>query len=125
MSPAPADAPASSSAAGITREWPGAMVALGHSGLTGYQSDGGLFDVPANSWATGTNPAVDSVYLRILAANPAIDGNAANFAVDGADVDELAFQASRERTVRRRRSDHPAARAEQDRRPAGFGRQVL
>jgi len=87
--------PASSSAAGNTPEWPGAMAALGHSGLTGYQSDGGLFDVPANSWATGTDPAVDSMYLRILAANPAIEGNAQNFAVDGADVSELAFQASR------------------------------
>jgi hypothetical protein len=34
---------------------------------------------PPDSWSTGTNPAVNSHYLRILAANPAIKGKNYNF----------------------------------------------
>ena len=43
---------------------------------------------PSNSWATGTNPAVDSIYQRILGANPAIKGKSLNFAryEDGIDT---------------------------------------
>ncbi len=94
-SPASSDAAASSSA-DTGGEWPVAMAALGHSGLTGYQSGGADWsDEPANSWGTGTNPAVDSVYLRLLAVNPAIEGNVRNVAVDGSDVNDLPFQAGR------------------------------
>jgi hypothetical protein len=52
-------------------------------------------DVPQNSWATGTNPAVNSVYLRILARHPAVRGHAANLAQDGATVYDLMPQARR------------------------------
>lgn len=33
------------------------------------------FKTRANSWVTGTNPAVNSLYLRILALQPQISGN--------------------------------------------------
>ena len=42
-------------------------------------------EVRANSWATGTNPKVDSVYLTILAHNPAIKGHNSNYAEAGAE----------------------------------------
>jgi hypothetical protein len=45
--------------------------------------------VRANSWATGTNPAVNSVYLRILARNPAIKGHNVNLAHGSATVQDL------------------------------------
>src|SRR4029079_13719524 len=63
--------------------WPSAIAAIGHSGLTGYNSEGNGADARSNSWVTGTNPEVDSVYARILAHNPAVEGHATNLAVDG------------------------------------------
>jgi hypothetical protein len=76
--------------------YPSSIAVLGHSGATGYDSDPRhpRIDVPANSWATGTNPAVKSLYLRLLALNPAIRGNNVNFAQDGATVDDLMAQAT-------------------------------
>ena len=60
------------------------IVVLGHSGTTGYGSDpsnpGG--DVRENSWATGSNPAVDSIYRRLLATHPAMKGHATSLGVD-------------------------------------------
>ncbi|MFB7891729.1 hypothetical protein ACFC1I_05990 [Microbacterium sp. NPDC056044] len=73
--------------------WPSAIAAIGHSGLTGYDSGQPQVDARANSWATGDNPAVDSVYQRILAKNPAIEGHATNLAVDGSGVVDLLSQA--------------------------------
>jgi hypothetical protein len=77
--------------------YPSSIVVLGHSGATGRGSipGHGLRDAPENSWATGTNPAVKSVYSRILAVNPAIRGHAVNLAQDGATVTEFAAQARR------------------------------
>lgn len=74
--------------------YPGAMAVLGNSGATGYASNPARpgQDARANSWATGTNPAVKSVYGRILARNPAIRGHNQNFAQDGATLKELAGQ---------------------------------
>lgn len=74
--------------------YPSSIVAIGHSGLTGYDSDSSVpdTDVTANSWATGTNPDVDSIYLRVLAKNPAVKDHAANFAIDGSDVVSLLDQ---------------------------------
>jgi lysophospholipase L1-like esterase len=48
-----------------------------------------LKDCPQYSWSTGTNSAVDSQYLRILAANPAISGHAFNDAKSGATMVDL------------------------------------
>ncbi len=75
--------------------FPNAIVVMGHSGATGYDSNPlhpGV-DARANSWATGTNPAVNSIYRRILARNPAINGHTFNVAESGSDVNALMRQA--------------------------------
>ena len=74
---------------------PDSMVVIGHSGATGYNSDPADPDRDAteNSWATGTNPDVDSVYQRLLAVNPAIRDHNVNLAQDGSNVDALITQA--------------------------------
>jgi lysophospholipase L1-like esterase len=46
-------------------------------------------DCSANSWVTGTNPDVNSIYLRIRAVHPAIEGNAYNDAVGGEKMSDL------------------------------------
>jgi lysophospholipase L1-like esterase len=50
-------------------------------------------DCPSNSWSTGTNPQVNSLYQRILARNPAIAGNVANWATTAVSVSDLVRQA--------------------------------
>ena len=78
-----------------TTGYPSSIAVLGHSGATGEDSDPSQphVEIRANSWATGTNPAVNSVYLRILAKNPAIKGHHFNLAQAGATVDRLIVQA--------------------------------
>jgi lysophospholipase L1-like esterase len=49
-------------------------------------------DCPSKSWATGSNAAVNSIYLRIRAVNPTITGRAFNDARSGAKMDELPGQ---------------------------------
>lgn len=51
-------------------------------------------DCPTNSWSTGTNPAVGSLYQRILANNPAIAGHVANYAVTAVSASDLPRQAT-------------------------------
>ncbi len=65
------------------------------SGATGEDSDPKQpgVQVRENSWATGTNPAVKSLYLRLLAVNPKIEGHNFNLAQGGADVRKLYNQA--------------------------------
>lgn len=77
--------------------YPSSIVALGHSNLTGVRSDPQrpTGSVLANSWATGTNPTVNSLFLRILAVNPAIEGRAFNLAQNGALISALRGQATR------------------------------
>src|SRR4051812_9211369 len=53
-----------------------------------------LTDAPQNSWASGTTTSVNSVYLRIRAINPAINGNNLNHAVTGAKVAGINAQAA-------------------------------
>lgn len=81
-------------AAGLVA-YPDSIAVLGHSGATGESSDPKRphVEVRANSWATGTNPAVNSVYLRILAKNPRIKGHNLNLAQGGATVSRLLGQA--------------------------------
>jgi hypothetical protein len=71
------------------------IIALGHSGLTGENSNLQNLGMPAleNSWATGTNPAVDSIYQRLAAVDPASRGHAVNAAVGGATAAALVGQA--------------------------------
>jgi hypothetical protein len=78
------------------------IVVIGHSGATGENSDEGsaaaasrlnAADARENSWATGTNPAVDSVYQRLVAKSPEYNGHQFNLAADGADVTAMIGQA--------------------------------
>ncbi|MGB2711554.1 MAG: SGNH/GDSL hydrolase family protein [Conexibacter sp.] len=76
--------------------YPNSMAATGDSITKAFNSCAPAFrDCPANSWATGTNAAVDSFYSRILAANPAIRGNLFNDARSGAEVEALPSQVAR------------------------------
>jgi hypothetical protein len=78
-----------------TGGYPDSIAVLGHSGATGENSDPRQpgVEVRANSWATGSNRRVNSVYLRILAHNPAIRGHNYNYAQAGANVQALSAQA--------------------------------
>ena len=64
---------------------------LGHSGSTGENSDPDEPGVETrrNSWATDTDPGVDSVYLRILAHNPAIEGHNLSYSEAGGGIDQV------------------------------------
>lgn len=76
--------------------YPNSIIVLGHSGATGFNSDPQQprVEVRENSWATGSNPAVNSVYLRILAENPGINGRNVNLAQAGGTVQSLLSQAA-------------------------------
>jgi lysophospholipase L1-like esterase len=78
-------------------------VVIGHSGATGFESDEGSVDASSrqnaadgreNSWATGTNAAVDSIYQRLAAKAPEYAGHQFNLAADGATVTDMMSQAS-------------------------------
>jgi lysophospholipase L1-like esterase len=74
------------SAVGALAALPSSMAALGDSLTRGFGSAGVPGDNLAGSWSTGTDPAVNSHYQRLLALNPAISGHAANFAVNGSKM---------------------------------------
>jgi hypothetical protein len=77
--------------------YPSSMVVLGQGDALGRGSDPAhpYADGPAYSWATGTNPAVNSIYLRLLAVNPAIKGHDINLAHDEVGPEALAGQVNR------------------------------
>jgi hypothetical protein len=87
--------PAGQGAERHATRYPGSVVALGNDQVLGYGSDPGhpYRDAPANSWATGTNPAVNSIYNRILAMNPAVRGHNRNLGHDEANVRDLVASA--------------------------------
>jgi hypothetical protein len=91
----PAGVATSSAPVAPSSKYPNAIAVLGHSGATGFGSDPKrpLEDARTNSWATGDNPEVNSIYLRLLALNPAVRGHNVNFAEDGTGVNDLAGQA--------------------------------
>jgi hypothetical protein len=68
---------------------------MGHSILAAYNSDPNHpnVDARANSWATGSNPQVNSIYQRILGVHPKIGGRNLNLARDGASVTDLLLEA--------------------------------
>lgn len=72
--------------------YPGSIAATGDSITRGYDADSAF--PPGErlqySWATGTSPTVNSLYLRIKAANPA--ATAFNDAATGANMVDLAGQ---------------------------------
>jgi hypothetical protein len=82
--------------------YPSSIVVLAHSGATGENSDPRRPGVEAreNSWATGTNPTVNSVYSRILAKNPKIKGRNVNLAHGSATVQDLVRQARQAVTLK-------------------------
>ena len=84
-------------ASGWNRGYPNSIAVLGHSGSTGANSDPTRpgRDVRENSWATGINPEVRSVYGRILAHNPAIKGHNLSYSQGGAGITMVAAQADR------------------------------
>ncbi len=67
------------------------LLAVGHSGLTGYASDPARpkADAGENSWVTGTNPAVDSIYARMVAAEPDAKNHVYNAGIDGSQATAL------------------------------------
>jgi lysophospholipase L1-like esterase len=73
------------------------IAVLGHSGATGTLSDpqDPSRDATENSWATGENPAVRSIYQRLAQSHPAMRGHNYNFAVNGTTVDNIESQLQR------------------------------
>ncbi len=72
---------------------PVGVIALGHSGLTGEGTAGTFEPALENSYATGTTPEVNSVYLRLIKIRPETAGHVANTAVGGAVASSLPDQA--------------------------------
>ena len=75
--------------------WPSSLAVIGHSFATGEGVSGPRAFRIRNSWITGDVPAVQSLYSRILARNPAIRGNKFNLAINGADVASMLLQAKK------------------------------
>lgn len=75
--------------------YPNSMAATGDSITRAFNTCSFPFtDCPQNSWATGTEAAVDSFYLRILERNAGIREHLNNDAVSGAKMAELPGQVS-------------------------------
>jgi hypothetical protein len=77
--------------------YPDSIAVIGHSTAAGYHSDPTNIaaTIPENSWATGTNPQVNSLYERILARHPAIKDHNLNLAGVNLGLGESRDQASR------------------------------
>lgn len=73
---------------------PASMAALGDSITVAYNACGLLQPCERVSWATGTDPGIDSHYQRLLARGPAIRDQASNLAVPGAKIADLDEQAA-------------------------------
>ncbi len=76
--------------------YPNSIAALGDSITQAADVTGAppVADHPDYSWSTGTQAQVNSLYSRLLAVNPAIVGRNYNDAVSGAQMSNLAGQAS-------------------------------
>ena len=73
------------------------IAVLGHSGATGFMSDAQdpWRDATENSWATGENPVVRSIYQRLAQQHPAMRGHNYNYAVNGTKVNNIETQLHR------------------------------
>jgi hypothetical protein len=85
--------PTTTSQPTVDLDHPVGIVAMGHSGLTGEGTAESLEPNKAASWATGTLPEVNSVYLRLVASRPETEGHVSNTAVGGAGAATLVPQA--------------------------------
>jgi lysophospholipase L1-like esterase len=75
--------------------FPNSMAATGDSITRAFNTCRTAFtDCPQNSWATGTEVAVNSFYLRILEQNAGIREHLHNDAVSGAKMSNLSEQVS-------------------------------
>lgn len=74
---------------------PNSMAALGDSITQAYNTGSAFTGAPANSWSTGTNTTVNSLYRRFLAQNALISGKNYNYSVTGAKMVDLNTQAGR------------------------------
>ena len=90
--PTPTSGPSTTPKATPDLDNPVGIIAMGHSGLTGEGTAGPFQANLSASWATGTEPAVNSVYLRLLAEVPATEGLIANTARGGAPASVLVDQ---------------------------------
>jgi lysophospholipase L1-like esterase len=85
--------PAASSAEAAHVGYPSSIASTGDSITRAFNACPFPFvDCPRNSWSTGSSSAVNSHYLRILAANPAISGRSFNDAQTGAKMADLGNQ---------------------------------
>jgi lysophospholipase L1-like esterase len=84
----------SKSASPVQPSLPGSMASAGDSITRAFDLDGRHFlqDSPEESWASGTDPAVNSHYVRLVAANPTIAGKVYNDARVGAKMEALRGQ---------------------------------
>jgi lysophospholipase L1-like esterase len=73
---------------------PSSIAALGDSFNTGFDAGPSGGDSPSLSWSTGDDAQVDSLYLRLLAVNPASRNHRYLIAKDGTKVGDLARQMS-------------------------------
>ena len=92
---ATATSPTAAAATATTTSGPLGIIAIGHSGLTGANADPERprTDAPEYSWATGTDPGVNSIYQRLVALRPEYEGHVANRARNGAEAATLGIQA--------------------------------
>jgi hypothetical protein len=89
----PTSAPSLAPSATPDAAHPVGMIAIGHSGLTGEgTADQGQPNYD-DSWATGTSPEVNSIYLRLAAVRPEFEGHVSNTARGGASASALVAQA--------------------------------
>lgn len=77
------------------RSKPVGLIAMGHSGITGEGTGAEGEAMPDKSWATGTLPAVNSVYLRMVSVLPETEGHVANAGQGAAPASRLAAMAER------------------------------
>jgi hypothetical protein len=90
--PATTANPTTTAAPSADLEHPVGMIAVGHSGLTG-EGTADLHEANfTDSWATGDDPAVNSIYQRLAVLTPAILGHVANNAHGGASASALVAQ---------------------------------
>jgi lysophospholipase L1-like esterase len=81
---------AHSPSATATVVYPNSIASTGDSITRAFNTgDTPFLDAPSNSWSTGSNSTVQSMYLRILAKNPAISGQNYNVARTGAKVRDV------------------------------------
>jgi lysophospholipase L1-like esterase len=72
--------------------YPDSFAVLGDSISRAYDADGSFGEQPANVWATGTNPSVNSILMRLQAVHPSTV--AFNNSVSGAKMSNIQPQAT-------------------------------